>query len=143
LGLGDPPADLLALMRHGAYLENRFPGCTLAFSLPRIHEAPEGFQVPCPVSDEDLQRMYCALRIAFPAAVLVLSTREAAPLRDRLARICITQMSAGSSTTPGGYGQDAETAGQQFPVVDHRSAAEVAEGLVAKGYRVCWSTCEE
>jgi 2-iminoacetate synthase len=141
LGLADPRDELLAMMRHAAYLLDRFPDRTLAFSLPRIHEAPPDFRIPHPVTDEQLVRLYCALRIAFPRAVLVLSTRESAELRNRLARICITQMSAGSSTTPGGYHEAAEPdkAGQQFPVIDHRSPSEVASWLAQHGVPVCWS----
>jgi 2-iminoacetate synthase len=142
LGLSDPRRDLPAMMRHGAYLLERFPGRTLAFSLPRIHAAPDGFQVPFPVSDEPLIRWYCALRIAFPRAELVLSTRESAALRNRLAEICITQMSAGSSTAPGGYEEGAEHSGEQFPISDHRSAAEVARWLEDTGFRVVWSLDE-
>jgi 2-iminoacetate synthase len=128
------------MMRHGAYLADRYPDCTLAFSLPRIHDAPDGFQVPYPVSNEELVRFYAALRCAFPEAVLVLSTREPAELRNQLARICITQMSAGSSTAPGGYRSDQAAAGEQFPVADDRSPAEVAEWLRRDGFQVRWST---
>lgn len=140
LGLADPRKDLVALMRHARYLADRFPNRTLAFSLPRIHQAPEGFVVRYPVDDETFVRAYCALRIAFPGAELVLSTREPAELRNRLASICITQMSAGSSTVPGGY-EDAEAEshlGRQFPVADQRTAAEVADWLGRAGFRVCW-----
>ena len=149
LGLADPRADLLAMMRHAAYLADRFPDRTLAFSLPRIHEAPAGFQPPFAVSDEDLIRCYCALRIAFPRAVLVLSTREQAALRNRLAKICITQMSAGSSTAPGGYrvqepGRNATPipadAGEQFPVSDRREPGEVAAWLEHEGFEVAWAS---
>ncbi len=139
LGLADPRQDVLAMMRHGAYLLNRFPDRTLAFSLPRIHEGPDGFSVKHPVSDEQLIRLYCALRVAFPTAPLVLSTRESIELRTRLAEICITQMSAGSSTTPGGYGNDEPTDGEQFAITDERSPAEVAERLEQAGFRVAWS----
>jgi 2-iminoacetate synthase len=139
LGLADPREDLLAMMRHAAYLAERFPDRTLAFSLPRIHQAPADFSIPRPVADQELVRLYCALRIAFPRAELVLSTREPAALRHRLAKTCITQMSAGSSTAPGGYVPDGEPAGEQFPVVDHRSPAEVAEWLQREGYGVHWS----
>ncbi len=191
LGLAPPEEDLLAMLRHAKYLRERFPDRLLAFSLPRIHDAPSSFQIPYPVSDEQLVRFYCVLRIAFPQAELVLSTREPAPLRNRLARICITQMSAGSSTAPGGYlekarfGQQkpgasvsdlpagsldllpaepipspgaefpslcAETTpvaqtptfslhrrpGEQFPVADHRSPAEVAHWLRAEGFQIVW-----
>jgi len=103
LGLAPPAEDLLAMLRHALYLRERFPDRILAFSLPRIHDAPSGFRIPFPVSDEQLIRLYCVLRVAFPEAELVLSTREPPWLRNHLARICITQMSAGSSTAPGGY----------------------------------------
>jgi len=129
LGLADPRADLRAMMRHARYLADRFPDCHLAFSLPRIHEAPDDFEITHPVSDELLVRFYAVLRIAFPKAQLVLSTREPVPLRSRLARICITQMSAGSSTSPGGYQKDGPAAGEQFPVSDQRPPAEVARWL--------------
>jgi len=140
LGLADAREDVLAMMRHAAYLMDRFPDRTLAFSLPRIHEAPEGFQVPYPVSDEELIRLYSALRIAFPDAELVLSTREPAQLRNRLAKISITQMSAGSSTAPGGYQPGDDHNSEQFPVADHRTPSEVAEWLRREGFHVCWST---
>jgi 2-iminoacetate synthase len=139
LGLADPREDLLALIRHGRYLQARFPDRRLAFSLPRIHDAPRGFRTPFPVDDTTFVRLYCALRIAFPQADLVLSTREPANLRGRLARICITQMSAGSCTSPGGYApSDGTAAGQQFPVCDHRSPAEVAAWLESEGLRPVW-----
>jgi len=144
LGLAYPRADLLAMLRHAAYLADRFPDRTLAFSLPRIHEAPQGFQPPFAVTDEDLIRFYCALRIAFPRAVLVLSTREQAELRNTLAKICITQMSAGSSTAPGGYGPEDTTVvaseGEQFPVSDHRAPAEVVAWLEQEGFEVGWKS---
>jgi 2-iminoacetate synthase len=141
LGLGDPREDLLATIRHATYLQARFPDRTLAFSLPRIHQAPEGFEPPYPVDDETFIRLYCALRVAFPRAELVLSTRETVPLRNRLARICITQLSAGSSTVPGGYEDSAaaEGYGGQFPVSDRRTPAEVAQWLETAGFEVAWS----
>ncbi len=139
LGLGELRQELRSLMRHGAYLRQRFPTCTLAFSLPRIHEAPADFRVPQSISDDQLLRAYCALRMAFPTAELVLSTRELPALRNRLAAICITQMSAGSSTTPGGYTEYPPVGGQQFPVADRRDPAEVAGWLDRAGFHVAWS----
>jgi 2-iminoacetate synthase len=140
LGLADPREDLRALLRHGRYLQERFPEKRLAFSLPRIHEAPPSFRVSYPVPDDLFMRMYCALRLAFPRAELVLSTREAPELRNRLAQICITQMSAGSSTVPGGYLEEDSAAelGQQFPVHDPRSPAEVAAFLRGLGIVPVW-----
>ncbi len=143
LGLAEPREDLLALVRHAEYLAERSPHSRLAFSLPRIHEAPEDFEIPYAVDDESFVRFYCALRIAFPKAELVLSTRETRALRERLAQTCITQMSAGSSTTPGGYGDEAEGhSGEQFPVHDERQPAEVADRLRHTGFVPVWSLDE-
>jgi 2-iminoacetate synthase len=142
LGLADPRADLRAMMRHGEYLRRRFPQCTLAFNLPRIHDAPRDFHIPHLVDDETFVRMYCALRVAFPHSMLVLSTRELAPLRSRLARVAITQMSAGSSTAPGGYEEgDAERGcAPQFPVCDNRTVQEVCAWLDREGFAVEWGS---
>lgn len=144
LGLGDPRQELQALIAQGRYLLERFPGLKLSLSLPRIHDAPEGFQAPYPVDDETFLRLYCALRVAIPTANLVLSTREQAFLRDRLARSCITQMSAGSSTSPGGYREQDHrgTDRQQFPVFDQRSPDEVSRHLTTSGFRVVWGLDE-
>ena len=132
LGLADPREDVLAMMRHADYLVRRFPDRTLAFSLPRIHEPPGSFAPPYLVDDETFVRLYCALRLAFPKAELVLSTRESVAMRNRLAAICITQLSAGSCTAPGGYAQ--RPAAEQFPVHDQRTVAEVLAWLRDAGF---------
>lgn len=136
LGLADPREDILAMMRHAAYLRERFPDLRLAFSLPRIHEAPASFKTPYSIDDDSFVRFYCALRLTFPAANLVLSTRESPALRARLADICITQLSAGSCTAPGGYGQ--EPTDGQFPVNDQRGVQEVTDWLETKGFKPVW-----
>jgi 2-iminoacetate synthase len=139
LGLADPVEDLLAMMRHAAYLQMRYPDRTIAFSLPRIHDAPQGFRPRYQVDDERFIRFYCVLRLAFPEAQLVLSTRESAVLRDRLATICITQMSAGSCTAPGGYEScQGQRSSEQFPVTDQRSVEDVAGWLVDRAFRLTW-----
>ncbi len=139
LGLADPMEDIKAMMRHAAYLQDRYPDRTIAFSLPRIHEAPESFQPPHRIDDDLFIRMYCVLRLAFPEAHLVLSTRESVALRDRLATICITQMSAGSSTAPGGYeASECQPSGEQFPVADQRSVEAVADWLTDRAFDLTW-----
>ncbi len=53
---------------------------------------------------------------------------------------CITQISAGSSTSPGGYTQTEEQQQQseQFPISDDRTPAEVVEQLEKDGFEVLW-----
>ncbi len=144
LGLADPREDLTAMLGHAGQLQSQFPGHTFAFSLPRIHEAPAGFKTPYSIDDETFVRLYCTLRIAFPLAELVLSTRESATLRNRLAEICITQLSAGSSTVPGGYEDGpGQSYGAQFPVTDRRSAAEMSEWLRDAGFSIAWNVAAD
>lgn len=146
LGLDDPLPDARAMVRHAFYLKGRFPDRRIAFSLPRIHEGPSEFQIPHPVDDETLIRLYCGLRHAMPDAELVLSTREPPHLRDLLARTCITQISAASSTVPGGYRPGAEAAedeeGGQFPVVDRRPVEAIQHMLTTLGHHVTWQVPE-
>lgn len=137
LGLADPRKDVLAMMRHARYLSERFPDRALAFSLPRIHEAPSDFCPPYKVDDDLFVRLFCVLRLAFPTANLVLSTREKSALRERLSKICITQLSAGSCTAPGGYGH--EPTDGQFPVHDRRGVDEVVDRLERDGFRPVWT----
>jgi 2-iminoacetate synthase len=152
LGLGDPVEELAALVRHGRYLHARFPEARLSFGLPRLHEAPAGFQIPQGIDDQRFTAFYCMLRRAFPESHLVLSTRELPELRHALLRQCVTQISAGSSTSPGGYAELDEHAqhtedggqtvdggqGEQFPVSDTRSPEEVARWLETHDFQVQW-----
>ncbi|HLA86125.1 MAG TPA: hypothetical protein VJL29_15165, partial [Thermoguttaceae bacterium] len=140
LGLADPREDVLAMIRHGLYLRERFPEGRLAFSLPRIHEAPGDFRPPFAVDDGLFVRLYCILRLTFPDANLVLSTRETPELRDRLWPVCITQLSAGSRTAPGAYGHE-ETDGQ-FPVHDQRTVEEVTARLKTTGFHPVWTLAD-
>ena len=55
------------------------------------------------MTDRELAQLICAFRITFPQVGIVLSTRERAALRDALASLGVTMMSAGSHTEPGGY----------------------------------------
>jgi 2-iminoacetate synthase len=89
------------------------------------------------VDDAQFVQAHAALRLFEPDVALSLSTREPAALRDGLARIAVTTMSAGSSTEPGGYSTPG-TAQEQFAIADERSPAEVAAMLVAAGYEPVW-----
>ena len=152
LGLGDPVKELAALMLHGRYLQARFPEACLSFGLPRLHEGPADFQIAHRLDDEKFAAFYDLLRLAFPESHLVLSTRELPELRHDLLRTCITQISAGSSTSPGGYAESAEPErqaaegepivdggqGEQFPISDTRTPKEVVQWLETHDFQVRW-----
>lgn len=134
LGLGpDWRADVLALAAHAAFLARRYWRAEVTVSLPRIKPSASGFAALSPVDDVEFTQAIAALRLFEPTAGIVLSTREPARLRDGLARIAVTHLSAGSSTEPGGYATPGH-AQEQFAISDDRSLDEVAAALRAAGY---------
>ncbi len=137
LGLGDWRTEGFFTALHGLYLGKHFWRSQLTIGLPRIRPADGGFQPLHPVSDPQMVQLICALRLLLPDAGLVLSTRESAALRDNLIPLGITQMSAGSCTAPGGYGE-AEEGGRQFAIDDERSPETVAATIRAQGYEAVW-----
>src|SRR5450755_4615451 len=133
LGLGDWRFDALALLAHARWLERHCWRAQINVSFPRINQAEGGYLPAHPVGVAEFVRIMCMIRLALPTAGIALSTREAPGLRDRLAPLGVTHMSAGSSTEPGGYEHPGE-AGEQFELDDLRSPADVASGLRAMGY---------
>jgi 2-iminoacetate synthase len=137
LGLGQFRSEAFFVGLHALYLSHTFWRSHLSVSFPRMRPADGGFQPLHPVADRDFVQLICALRLLLPDAGLVLSTRESSALRDNLLPLGVTQMSAGSSTAPGGY-TGAEESTRQFTIDDDRSPAEFARMLQAKGYEAVW-----
>jgi len=137
LGLGPWRREAAALALHALWLQKHYWRTQVCVSFPRMRRAAGAFAPPAPVSDTELLQLACALRLLLPDAGLVLSTRETPAFRDGLGRICITHMSAGSRTEPGGYTHPNES-DEQFAVEDRRSAAEVARSLLAGGIEPVW-----
>ncbi|MBE7438669.1 MAG: 2-iminoacetate synthase ThiH [Spirochaetales bacterium] len=122
--------EVFVLGMHARYLMQRFWQCKVSISLPRLRPA-EGFDAVPSISDSRFVQYLCALRLFLPDAGLNLSTRESPRLRDALSNICITRMSAGSRTEPGGYTGQETT--EQFSIQDHRSVAEIQQMLEYQG----------
>lgn len=137
LGLGNSLSDLFYSGLHARYLMRRFWQTQITLSFPRLRPAQGGFVPNDIVSDRQLTQFICALRLLLPDAGLVLSTRENAELRDNLLPLGITQMSAGSCTAPGGYGDNSDEGGQ-FCISDERSPAQIEELLKTQGYDPVW-----
>ncbi|MGF7238503.1 MAG: 2-iminoacetate synthase ThiH [Frankia sp.] len=138
LGLApDWRADVLALAAHADFLARRYWRTEVAVALPRLRPSASGFPPVVDVGDAAFVQALSALRLFAPDVGIVLSTREPAALRDGLAQIAVTTMSAGSSTEPGGYTTPGE-AQEQFSISDERSPDQVAAMLRAKGYEPVW-----
>lgn len=154
-GLAEWRQEARALAAHLDYLQRKCWKAQLTVSLPRMRPAAGEFQPTHLLPDREFIQLLCALRITFPQVGLVLSTREPAALRDAIAPLGITMMSAGSHTEPGGYtgqGRDklhqtvrgraiaaeGDLAEGQFAISDERSANEVAERLRSLGLEPVW-----
>ncbi len=124
LGLADWRVDAFYTGLHGRWLTRRFWRHHVSVSFPRMRQAAGAIAPAHPLDDAGLVQVICATRLFLPDAGLVLSTREGPELRDRLAPLGITRMSAGSRTTPGGYAESTR-AEEQFEVLDHRPLPEV------------------
>jgi 2-iminoacetate synthase len=163
-GLGDWRMEAISVAAHAEYLLRNCWKSQLTISLPRLRPCAGEFQPLTHMTDREMVQLVCAFRLMFPDVGLVLSTRESAQLRDGLAPLGITLMSAGSHTEPGGYtgaGQErihhtergrivplatgasewaagSEHATRQFDIADNRSAGEVAALIRRLGYEPVW-----
>jgi 2-iminoacetate synthase len=137
LGLGHFRVEGFYTGLHALYLSRHFWRSHMSVSFPRMRPAEGGFSPLNPVSDREFVQLICALRLLLPDAGLVMSTRESATLRDNLLPLGITQMSAGSCTSPGGYAGEEEST-RQFNIDDDRTAEEVEQMIRSKGYEAVW-----
>jgi 2-iminoacetate synthase len=143
-GLYDPKFEVLALLQHADYLERTFGHGPHTFSFPRIEPAPGAplaNDPPYKLADDQMKRIVATLRLAIPYTGIIMSTREHPALRDELIHLGVSQLSAGSSTSPGGYtdGADKQEA-PQFTTGDHRSLDEVIRGLAQSGFMPSFCT---
>ena len=141
LGLADWRRDAIELARHLSFLQKHYWQSEFSISFPRIRGAVGVAGGPSPVTDRDFIRLLCALRLLFPVTPMSLSTRESAEFRDAVIPLGFTNLSAGSSTAPGGYSAKRPELAQ-FEVVDDRSPADVAAMLKKKGFDPIWKDWE-
>jgi 2-iminoacetate synthase len=105
-------------------------------SVPRLRPAPGAHieEVQYPISDEEFKKLVAVIRISVPYTGLILSTRESQKLREELLDLGISQLSAGSSTSPGGYRELKNTVADQFYTNDNRSLDQVSASIIDLGY---------
>ncbi|MFA5350604.1 MAG: [FeFe] hydrogenase H-cluster radical SAM maturase HydG [Candidatus Omnitrophota bacterium] len=151
-GLYDWRFETLGLLSHIEHMEKEFNVGPHTISVPRIEPA-EGamlsFNPPHKISDEDFKKVVAVLRLSVPYTGIIMSTRESAVMRDALLGLGVSQVSAESSTSPGGYsdnrdagtgipaekaGMVSEKAGSQFSLGDNRTIEEVVASLIAHDY---------
>lgn len=138
IGLEEWRTDCFFVASHLAYLEKQYWQTKYTISFPRLRPCEGGFQPKSVMSDKQLVQLICAYRLFNPEVELSLSTRESEHFRNHVLPLGITTMSAGSSTQPGGYAEQAEKALEQFEISDDRSPAAVANMVKGLGYEVVW-----
>jgi 2-iminoacetate synthase len=155
-GLADWRFEAVALAAHLEYLQRVCWKSQLTVSLPRMRPAAGEYHPEHTLPDREFIQLLCAMRITFPSVGIVLSTREPAHLRDLIAPLGVTMMSAGSHTEPGGYtgqgrdalhvtvrgkvvpGSGADSATEQFAISDDRDARTVESVLTQLGLEPVW-----
>lgn len=136
-GLYDWRFELLALLHHARHLEARFGCGPHTISVPRIEPAAGSATSEAPpfaVTDDDFLKLIAILRLAVPYTGMILSTRERPSVRREALQLGISQISAGSRTSPGGYDEGELEGGAQFSLGDHRGLDEVVRDLAGTGF---------
>ena len=131
-GLYDWRYDAIALAHHIDYLTKHYWKTKFAVSFPRINDMIGEFSVSYQTPNMALVQLITAFRLIFPDITITLSTREPADLRDKLIHLGITQLSAESNTSPGGYSScDSE---KQFEISDERSLNSIKKMLLKNNF---------
>ena len=129
VAIEDQPVYIAALSQKAQYLDKTYGVGPHTISVPRICPAPGVDYKPAyPVSDDDFLKLIAILRLAVPYTGMIISTRESAEIRKIAFKIGISQASAGSVTTTGGYGR--KDAQPQFNIHDERSLEDVIKDVI-------------
>lgn len=138
-GLTDYRFEVMAVLMHAQYLDGKYGVGPHTISVPRLEpalNAPVAANPPHAVTDDDMRRIVSCFRLAVPYTGIILSTRERPEFRNELISLGVSQISAGSRTSPGGY-YDAKAhkpEAEQFSIGDDRSLAEVMCQLCKDNY---------
>lgn len=125
--------DVVMMARHLRYLQKHYWRTKYSVNFPRMRPAQnEGFHPNCYMTDKELAQATFAMRIFDHDVDISYSTREPEIIRDNMATLGVTTMSAESKTNPGGY-YTYPQALEQFSVSDERTAAVITARLKELG----------
>lgn len=138
-GLYDYKFEVLSLLAHSKYLDETYGVGPHTISIPRIEpaqNAPASQNIPSEVSDMDIQKIVAVFRCSVPYTGIILSTRENPKMRTKLLDLGVSQISAGSKTSPGGYREPYSdlSSEQQFTLNDTRTSGEIIQSIMENGY---------
>ncbi len=139
LGLTDYRFEVMAVLQHCQHLDKTYGVGPHTISVPRLEpalNAPAANTPPFAINDDDMRRIVSLFRLAVPYTGIILSTRERAEFRNELVNLGVSQLSAGSRTSPGGYHEAKahNPTGEQFCIGDDRSLAQMITQLAQGDY---------
>ena len=130
--------DITMMAYHLRYLQKHYWRTKYSVNFPRMRPSENGgFQPNVVMSDRELAQVTFAMRLFDHDVDISYSTREPAAIRDHMATLGVTTMSAESKTEPGGY-YTYPQALEQFHVSDERTAVEVEKALRKAGREPVW-----
>lgn len=143
IGLEDWRTDVTMMAYHLRYLEKKYWRTQYSVNFPRMRKAENGgFQPNVIMNDRELAQLTFAMRIFDHDVDISYSTRESADIRNNMATLGVTTMSAESATDPGGYACYPNSL-EQFEVSDKRKASEVERDLRAIGIEPVWKNWDK
>ncbi|NPD93057.1 2-iminoacetate synthase ThiH [Xylanibacter muris] len=138
IGLEDWRTEVTMLAYHLRYLEKTYWRTQYSVNFPRMRKADNGgFQPNVEMTDRELAQVTFAMRIFDRDVDISYSTRETKEVRNNMATLGVTTMSAESHTDPGGYSCRPDSLAQ-FDVSDERTAREVERDLKTLGMEPVW-----
>lgn len=146
-GLTDYKFETLALLMHAFDIDKKYGIGPHTISIPRLEpafNAPAANYPPNFVDDLSFKKIIAVIRLAAPYTGIILSTREKPELRRELFNVGVSQISAGSRTSPGSYNnyklENSSEQSQQFQLGDHRSLDEIVRDCCSLGYMPSFCT---
>lgn len=138
-GLYDWKYDLLGLVAHAIYLQERYGVGPHTISFPRIQPANglklEDYQF---VSDNNFKKIIAILRLAVPYTGLIMTARETKEVRDDVIELGVSQIDAGTRLEIGSYSKDKEEKQdlnkEQFQIGDTRELESVIRWLISRKF---------
>ena len=138
-GLYDWRFEVLGLVSHSLYLQEKYGVGPHTISFPRIKPAyGMKLELPYEVSDFHFKQLVATLRIAVPYTGLIMTARETSEVRDAVIEYGVSQIDAGTKLEIGSYQEerkdDQQLNREQFKIGDSRELDEVIEWLLSRGF---------
>ncbi|NCB19309.1 MAG: [FeFe] hydrogenase H-cluster radical SAM maturase HydG [Bacteroidia bacterium] len=138
-GLYDWRFEVLGLVRHAIYLQDKYGVGPHTISFPRIKPAyGMKLKLPYEVTDEQFKQLVATLRIAVPYTGLIMTARETTEVRNAVIEYGVSQIDAGTRLEIGSYHEERkekqELNREQFKIGDSRDLDDVIHWLLGRGF---------